>query len=51
MNIKSRTVELKTSTHTTDPGALQKGEDFVRAFAIHCFDIDDAIAMLKLDDL
>ena len=32
MNLKSRAVELRTSKHTTDTGALQKGEDFVKAF-------------------
>ncbi|KAF2434977.1 eukaryotic type KH-domain (KH-domain type I) [Tothia fuscella] len=50
MNIKNRTVELRTSKHTTDTGALQKGEDFVKAFTLG-FDIDDAIALLRLDDL
>lgn len=51
MNVKSRAVELRTSNHTTEPGALQKGEDFVRAFAVMGFDVEDAIALLKLDDL
>ncbi|KAF1815082.1 Pre-rRNA-processing protein pno1 [Eremomyces bilateralis CBS 781.70] len=50
MNIKSRAVELRTSKFTTDPGALQKGEDFVKAFSLG-FDVDDAIALLRLDDL
>jgi RNA-binding protein PNO1 len=50
MNVKSKAVELRTSKHTTDIGALQKGEDFVRAFALG-FDLDDAIALLRLDDL
>ncbi|KAL2808686.1 Pre-rRNA-processing protein pno1 [Aspergillus granulosus] len=50
MNIKSRAVELRTSKFTTDTGALQKGEDFVKAFTLG-FDIDDAIALLRLDDL
>jgi RNA-binding protein PNO1 len=50
MNIKSRCVELRTSKHTTDTSALQKGEDFVRAFTLG-FDVDDAIALLRLDDL
>lgn len=50
MNVKSRAVEMRTSPKTTtDPGALQKGEDFVRAFALG-FDLDDAIALLRLDD-
>ena len=50
MNIKSRAVELRTSIHTVDPGALQKGEDFVKAFSLG-FEVDDAIALLRLDDL
>lgn len=50
MNIKNRAVELRTSKHTTDPGALQKGDDFVKAFSLG-FDVDDAIALLRLDDL
>ncbi|GMF80247.1 unnamed protein product [Aspergillus oryzae] len=50
MNIKSRAVELRTSKFTTDTGALQKGEDFVKAFTLG-FDVDDAIALLRLDDL
>ena len=50
MNIKSRAVEIRTSKHTTDSGALQKGEDFVKAFSLG-FDVDDAIALLRLDDL
>lgn len=45
-----RTIEMRTSKHTTDTGALQKGEDFVRAFCLG-FDTDDAIALLRLDDL
>jgi RNA-binding protein PNO1 len=43
-------VELRTSKHTTEPGALQQGEDFVRAFTLG-FDVDDAIALLRLSDL
>ncbi|KIW17592.1 pre-rRNA-processing protein PNO1 [Exophiala spinifera] len=50
MNIKSKAVELRTSKFTTDSGALQKGEDFVKAFTLG-FDTDDAIALLRLDDL
>ncbi|RFU24491.1 hypothetical protein B7463_g11846, partial [Scytalidium lignicola] len=50
MNIKTKAVELRTSKHTTDPGALQKGADFISAFSLG-FDIDDAIALLRLDDL
>jgi hypothetical protein len=50
MNVKNRAVELRTSRHTMDLGALQKGEDFVKAFALG-FDTADAIALLRLDDL
>ncbi|KAK6461310.1 Pre-rRNA-processing protein PNO1 [Scheffersomyces coipomensis] len=50
MNLKTKTVELKTNKHTVDEGALQKGADFIKAFTLG-FDIDDAIALLRLDDL
>lgn len=51
MNIKTKCVELRTAPkHTTDPGALQKGADFLKAFTLG-FDLDDAIALLRLDDL
>ncbi|KAH8731349.1 Pre-rRNA-processing protein PNO1 [Phaeosphaeriaceae sp. PMI808] len=50
MNIKTKSVELRNSPSTTDTGALQKGEDFVKAFTLG-FDVDDAIALLRLDDL
>ncbi|KAI8069432.1 hypothetical protein BC940DRAFT_297730 [Gongronella butleri] len=50
MNIKSRTVELRTSKDTGDTGALQKGADFVRAFALG-FEVADAMALLRLDDI
>ncbi len=50
MNTKKKTVELRTCKLTTDPGALQKGADFVKAFSLG-FDVDDAISLLRLDDL
>lgn len=50
MNLKNRAVELRTSKHTIDVSALQKGADFIRAFSLG-FDVDDAIALLRLDDL
>ncbi|ORY65796.1 uncharacterized protein BCR38DRAFT_339071 [Pseudomassariella vexata] len=50
MNVKTKAVELRTSQHTTDTGAVQKGEDFVRAFVLG-FDVEDSIALLRLDDL
>lgn len=50
MNTRSRAVEIKTSPYTSDVGALQKAEDFIRAFLLG-FDLKDAIALLRLDDL
>lgn len=50
MNIAKKAVELRTSPHTTDTGAIQKGADFIQAFMLG-FDLDDAIALLRLDDL
>ncbi|KAF7295416.1 KH domain-containing protein [Mycena indigotica] len=50
MNVQRRCVEARTSKATKDIGALQKGADFVKAFALG-FDINDAIALLRLDDL
>jgi len=50
MNVQKRCVEMRTSKHTKDIGALQKGADFVKAFALG-FDVNDAIALLRLDDL
>ncbi|KAF4576654.1 pre-rRNA-processing protein pno1 [Pleurotus pulmonarius] len=50
MNVQRRSVEIRTSRHTKDIGALQKGADFVKAYALG-FDVKDAIALLRLDDL
>ncbi|ODQ66565.1 rRNA processing protein [Nadsonia fulvescens var. elongata DSM 6958] len=50
MNLKRRAVELRTCKDTTDSGALQKGADFIKAFSLG-FDVDDALALLRLDDL
>ncbi len=49
-NTKTRSVELKTSTHTLDASSLQKGADFVSAFLLG-FEVQDAVALLRLDDL
>ena len=48
--MKSRNVELRTCKETEDLTNLQKAADFVRAF-IFGFDVDDALALLRLDDL
>lgn len=50
MNIKTKAVELRTSRSTTESGAIQKGEDFVRAYAMG-FDVEDAVAILRLDGI
>jgi RNA-binding protein PNO1 len=50
MNVKSKAVELRTSSSTTDTGALQRGSYFILAFSLG-FDVADAIALLRLDDL
>ncbi|KAJ7744987.1 hypothetical protein DFH07DRAFT_20312 [Mycena maculata] len=50
MNVQRKCVEARTSKATKDVGALQKGADFVKAFALG-FDVNDAIALLRLDDL
>ncbi|KAG8732602.1 pre-rRNA-processing protein pno1 [Ceratobasidium sp. 428] len=50
MNVQKRAVEIRTSKHTKDVGAIQKGADFAKAYALG-FDVNDAIALLRLDDL
>jgi len=49
-NTMKKCVELRTSVHTSSSGALQKAADFVRAFILG-FELRDAIAMLRLDDI
>lgn len=49
-NPKNRSVELRTSEHTSEMSALQKGADFVAAFLMG-FEVQDAIALLRLEDL
>ena len=50
MNVRTRCVEIKSSKYTEDLGVLQKAADFVKAYALG-FDADDALALLRLDDL
>lgn len=49
-NPKNRSVELKTCENTEDPGAVQKGQDFLEAFMMG-FEVQDAVALLRLEDL
>jgi len=50
MNVQRKCVEIRTSKHTKEIGSLQKGADFVKAYSLG-FDVNDAIALLRLDDL
>ncbi|KAI8617590.1 hypothetical protein BC830DRAFT_1112964 [Chytriomyces sp. MP71] len=50
MNVKRKSVEIRTCKETIDTAALQKGADFVRAFSLG-FEIADAMALIRLDDL
>lgn len=50
MNVKAKAVEIRNSKHTDETGAVQKGADFIKAFALG-FEVDDAVALLRLDDL
>lgn len=49
-NTNTRSIEIKTSPHTLDTGALQKGADFCSAYMLG-FEVQDAVALLRLDDL
>ncbi|XP_034933632.1 RNA-binding protein pno1 [Chelonus insularis] len=50
-NLKTRNVEIRTVPgETQDISNLQKGADFVKAFILG-FEVDDALALLRLDDL
>lgn len=49
-NTKTKSVEIKTSEETQDISYLQKAADFVQAFA-YGFEVEDALALLRLDDL
>ena len=50
MNPRNRSVELKTSAHTTDIDHLQKAADFVRAYLLG-FEDGDAVALLRVEEL
>jgi RNA-binding protein PNO1 len=49
-NVKTKCVYLRTSDYTTDRNAVQKCIEFLKAFFLG-FNINDAIALLRLDDL
>lgn len=50
MNTKGKCVEIRTCDKTVDISAMQKSEEFLKAFMCG-FDLQDAIAMLRLEDL
>jgi len=50
MNTKKKCIEIKASEYTEDKNSVQKCADFLKAFMLG-FDLNDAIAMLRLDDL
>jgi len=49
-NLKSRNVEIRNSKDSEDIANLQKAADFIRAFVLG-FDVEDALALVRLDDL
>lgn len=49
-NMKINQVEIRIGPETPDVANLQKAADFVRAF-LFGFDIEDALALLRLEDL
>jgi len=50
MNSNKNLIEIRNSSKTNVPGAVQKGADFVRA-CILGFEIKDAIALVRLKDI
>nr|SVE87626.1 EOG090X0D0V [Daphnia similis] len=49
-NLKNRQVEIRTCKDTKDIANVQKAADFVKAF-ICGFEVEDALALIRLDDL
>lgn len=50
MNTKVKCVEMRSCENTEEVSALQKSEEFLRAYMCG-FDLQDAIALLRLEDL
>jgi RNA-binding protein PNO1 len=50
MNVKGKCVEMRSCDTTQDVSAIQKSEEFLKAFMCG-FDLQDSIAMLRLEDL
>lgn len=49
-HIKNRQVQIRLGAETPDVSNLQKAADYVKAFIVG-FDIEDALALVRLDDL
>lgn len=43
-------LSAQTCRETEDPGAIQKAADFIQALCLG-FEVDDAVALLRMDDL
>ena len=50
MNTKLKCIEMRSYEKTEDTSSLQKSEEFLKAFMCG-FEIQDAIAMLRLEDI
>ncbi len=50
MNVKRKCIEIKPSEATEDTLNLQRAADFLKAYILG-FDLNDAIALLRMDDL
>ncbi len=49
-NTQTKQIELKIGPATKDIAALQKGQDYCRAFVLG-FELKDCVALLRMDDL
>jgi len=50
MNTKRKSVEMRAGPETMEQNALQKASEYMRAFVLG-FSVEDAVALLRLDDL
>ncbi|KAI5190614.1 RNA-binding protein PNO1 [Nematocida sp. AWRm77] len=50
MNLKGRTIDLRTCEATLSPVAIQRAEEFVRAIVLG-FSVEDALSVLRLDTI
>ncbi|KAM0671735.1 putative RNA-binding protein [Ordospora colligata] len=50
MNIKARTIEMRTCEHTEDPAYLERAVQYIKAINLG-FSIEDSMAILKFNDV